>query len=250
MVHFVRNINDIEGKEVAPGVAERILIPPNETASKICTLKHLVIRQGCKYGPVQRGESESLVYCISGHGNLSHRGVSDYWTFYEFAGDKFSLIPPVRDFYILNCGEDSLRAIHVSYRLTEVSRTSVELLSKDNPPRVELFCKDKAPRIDMVPGFIARILLPPEVIEDKGIRRFLTLEHITGNPHNKNTFRPPSDTEIIAYFIRASGRAILGEDEYDLGAGTAVYTGPQHVTRVLDNTGDDVMIWLEIVGRA
>ena len=243
MGYLVRSIKDVKGKEIATGVMERILVSADETASKSLTLKHLVIESGCKYGPVQTGAGEALLYCISGHGNLTYRGIfaPQYFTLYEFEGDKFSLIPPARDFYIVNLGEGSLRMVHVSYKLPEMKpRGMVEIFSKDNPPRT-----------DMVPGVISRVLLPPEVISAKGMEKFAAFESETMSPHSKagpQTFSP--NTETIAYLIRGEGKVTVDKQELRLGPGTAVYNGHPHVPRTLESTTDDVMVWLEIIGRA
>jgi len=240
MVYIVRNLKDVEGKEVAPGVMERILLSPNETGSKALTVIHAVIDSECKYGPIRTGAGEAFVYCISGHGDLTYRGiyVPQYFTLCEFEGDKFSLIPPARDYYFLCRGEGALRVLIVHYKLPKMQPKGM----------VELFSKDSPPRMDYVPGCNSRVLLPPEVLRAKGMEVFSNIEHETEQPGRKSRQLISAKTENLNYIIRGQAKFKVGTKEYTLIPGTLVYGGPPPEERTHENVANDVLVYLDISG--
>lgn len=240
MVHIIRNISSVKEKKVSPGVFERTMLSPNETASKALTVTHVTVESGRKYGPIKTEAGEAFVYCISGHGDLTYRGIyaPQYFTLHDFEGDKFSLIPPARDYYFLCRGEGSLRVLIVHYKLPRMQPKGM----------VELFAKDNPPRTDYIPGSISRVLLPPEVLRAKGMEMFSNIEHETDSPDHKTVWTPSSKAERVDYFIRGKAKFTVGRKHYEIGPGTLVYGGPPPEERIQENFPDDVLIYLVVLG--
>jgi mannose-6-phosphate isomerase-like protein (cupin superfamily) len=240
MTHIIRRIDDVIGKKVAPGVIERTAISPEETASKALTVTHAVIEPGCKYGPLQTGAGEAFAYCISGHADLIYKGIyaPQLFTLCDFEGGRFSLIPPARDYYFLCRGEGPLRVLVVHYKLPKMQPKGM----------VELFNKDMPPRTDYIPGSISRVILPPEVLRVKGMEMFSNIEHETDAPKHTVVWTPSPKAERVDYFIRGHAKFTVADKRFEVGPGTVVYGGPPPEKRVQENSDDDVLVYLCILG--
>lgn len=236
----VKNIKDIEAKEISPGVMERILVKPEETVSKITGIKHLTIETRKKYAS-ESGASETILYAISGYGNLGYSGifVPRYHVLFEFEGGKFSIMPPSRKFFVENVGEGLFRVLMIYYRLPKmVSKGSVEIFDKDFPPRQDrLACTDSL------------VLLPPEMVIAKGLEKFSVLEYEIYHPYGgKREWTSASNVESCFYVLRGEGKATIDNKEYEITAGSAVYIPPA-TSAFLENVGKDVLVFLFAAGK-
>lgn len=190
---FSINIDEVEGKKIAPGVIKRNLLKPENTGRGPpgdLTVNHYILTDGGKL-TLDKPDVEFQDYIISGTAFFGRRYLHANTTIFVPSASKHTYI---------QAGESELRILSHTYTVPHPSHR---------------WCKTRMSQLTFPLG--SEQLMTEEFHALTGAHRFHALDIQEYDvPEHTN----PEET---AYFMRGTGKMRSGDDWYDVRPGTLVY---------------------------
>lgn len=200
------NIKDVPGKEITPGVIERVLLRSDQSTPGGLEVKHHILRSGEIIFDEQSVEYQH--YIVSGCGRMGGRFVHGETTIFVPGNSRFG---EKHRHVIAHAGENELRIVTASYKL----------------PRLNFrWAKTRSKNLYQVPISIGNINNQQLITEEEhavmGALRMHALDVQTHpplmvNPEHKNP-------EEIMYILRGGGQAVCGDEKYVVEPGSLIYS--------------------------
>ena len=213
------NINDVEGKQIAPGIIERKLLKRKQTTPGGLEVTHHILTSGELVFDEQSVEYQH--YIVSGCARMGGKFVHSETAIFVPGNSRFG---EKHRHVIAHAGENELRIVTASYKL----------------PRLNFrWAKTRSKNLYQAPMSLGNIINQQLITEEEhavmGALRMHALDIQTHppmmvNPEHKNP-------EEIMYILRGEGRAVCNEDNYMVHPGSLVYSREGDVHGVY-NTSD------------
>jgi len=200
------NIKQVPGKELSPGVNERVLLEGDQSTPGGLAVKHYILTQG----QVEFNETnvEYQHYIISGCARLGGKYAHSETAIFVPGNQRFNRPPRHR---IAHAGESELRFITASYKL--------------HRPNFR-WAKTRSRNLYQVPVNLSNIINQQLFTEEEhavmGALRMHAIDvqthpPLANNPEHKNP-------EEIMYVLRGMGEAISGDERYKVEPGSLIYS--------------------------
>jgi len=199
------NIEEVEGKEISPGVIEKKLLSRDQSSPGGLAVHHYVLSSG----ELVFGEenTEYQHYIISGCGRMGGRLVHGETAIFVPGAQRWG---KVRKHSIAHTGEGELRIITASYKT-----------GRQNFRWAKTRVKNLYETTANISNIVNQQLITEEEHAVMGALRMHALDVQTHAPLANNPAH--INPEEIMYVLRGTGEAVTGNSRYEVKPGSLVY---------------------------
>lgn len=225
------NFRDMETREKKEGISEYEILKPEETLSKILSVKILVIDYD-KITPSKKFFGDIMYYVLGGKASLTLRQLKGDWR-YPICNDWTFWVPPMGDFTIKNVGYTPLYMIEFSSKISEdedISYVTNQHLSK-------VLNRFDCTLDSWVYSFQHTFFTPCPEMKKLHFGGYHTLYPGGYLPRHI----PNLDCEETMYVTSGRGRISSGNNNYAVTPGSIVYVPPRTLHDI-QNTSENELL--------
>jgi quercetin dioxygenase-like cupin family protein len=213
------NIEDISGKEIKPGVIERVLVRADQSIPGGFSTKHYTLQKGDV--TFEEPDVEYQHYIITGCALFGSRLLHSETAIFVPGSRRFG---EPRKHRFTQAGESELRILTLTYKI---------------PRPNHRWAKTRVKNLYQVEGILGNMFAQQLFTEEEhaliGALRFHSFDIQT---HSPGIMLPMhKNPEEIAYILRGTGEVIAGDKSYKVRPGSLVYT-PEGIAHAVKNTSE------------